>query len=226
MNRLFFLITLSACMLQSCGMKTNWESDEPAADTTQAAKLPDSVPREVRVGKDASWAFKPDSCFNELLLGDVESFKIFWRTNGAKFSDVGNKRQVAHYLNQENTELLEVYITKNKKGKEVPYSICLQKVVNGFYPDDALEVNKRNFITGHNIHIGMLASYVQRIYTDQAMTQWQKGDTLYLVYKPKPKDAKHFTRFSHESYTATYKFVDEYLRRIEYTVDPAELEKQ
>ncbi len=207
-------------------MKTNWESDGDAADTLQAAKLHDSVPREVRVGKEGAWAFKPDSCFNDLLLGDPESFRVFWRTNGAKFSNMDNKRQVAHYLNQGKTELLEVCVTKNEKGKEVAYAISLRKVIGQSYPGDALEVGKRNFITGHGIHIGMLASYVQRIYTEQTMTQWQKGDTLYLRFTPKAKDAEHFTRFSPGSYTATYKFVDEYLRRIEYTVDPAEFEKQ
>lgn len=217
-------------LLYSCG--------DPAADKagkSDSAKkdslLPDSVPREVMKGKGGDWPFKPDSCFNDLVLGNAQSFALFWRKNGANMKTLEGNRKIMSYFTTKKTEWMAVYITKDQNGKERAYGMVLQKAGTPGSPampcaDKPEVLYKPNVITGHGIYIGMSPYYVQSVYTDQKMTQWEKGDTLYLVYHPQEKDAKYFPYYNWKNYTATYKFVEDRLRRVEYFCDPADLEKR
>lgn len=223
----------SACLflLSSCGSGTGEELAGQGDSAGPSERIADSVPHEVMSGKGGTWAYRPDSCFNELVLGSTKSFAEFWRKNGANMKTLNGKRKIMSYFNTQKTEWMAVYMTTDSKSQELAYGVVVQKAGTPGSPpmpcaDQPEYLSKANVITGHGIYIGMSPSYVQGIYTDQPMMEWQKGDTLYLSYGAKEKDAENFPYYSWNSFTAVYKFVDDKLRRIEYFVDPAELEKR
>lgn len=142
---------------------------------------------------------------------------------------LSGERKFMAWYNIEKSEELETYVTGNDSKGYFPYKFILQKAGQkrgNPFPEKHEYVNKANFITGHGIYIGMSPDYVMNIYKSQSLMQWQNGDTLYLQYQPKEKDAKYYTRYKRESYTAMYKFVNGFLRRIEYSVAPEEFEKR
>jgi hypothetical protein len=233
-NFILPLFFLTALLTVSCGMESMVSSelmkgsDSVAADSI-AAKTSDTLPHEVRKGKKSSYAFSPDTAFGAIILGNPDSFAAFWRKNGANVMTINDNRFVASFYNDFRSEWAAVYLVKNKARREVPYGIVVQKATpinTNNVPGAPLIISKPNFVSGHQVYIGMPYSYLLNIYTDQALTQWEKGDTLYLTYRPESKDAKFYRRFGWVNYSATYKFVDDHLRRIEYFADPAELESR
>lgn len=229
--KIVFYFSVVLIALSSCDTIA---PEQVAGQTDTAAiknVLPDSVPREVMKGKGGDWSYRPDSCFNELVLGSAPSFSEFWKKNGANMQTLEGKRKVTTYFNSQKTEWMAVYTTQNSKGKDLAYGVVVQKAgAPGSpampFPGKAEFLSKANVITGHGIYIGMSPDYVLSIYTDQKLTQWEKGDTLYFTYEPKEKDAKYFPYYDWKNYKATYKFVNDRLRRMEYFADPAELEKR
>lgn len=229
----FFLFAGLLFFAASCGMESvvsnelmSNDDSVKTADSIVALKN-DTVPHEVRKGKKSTYAYLPDTSFGTLVIGNADSFQVFWRHNGANIVKTGENRYVASFYNSERSEWVAVYLLKNKKHRETPYGIVVQKanqIGAPRVPGDPLVASKANFVSGHQVYIGMPLAYVMSIYTDQALMQWQSGDTLYLQYKPEAKDAPMFHRYSWQQYSATYKFVNGRLRRIEYFADPAAIE--
>jgi hypothetical protein len=223
-----FLFLCSICFF-SCGPI---EGDSSASVDSSSSNEPiiDSVPRDFIHGKPANYAFKPDTAFKDWVLGSAESFAVNWRKLGSNMKKVGDNRWVTTYLCDRETEWLAIYLCKNKKGKETPYGFVMQKneqpgAPENPNPDNMEYSGSPNILTGHGIHIGMTTEYLTSIYTGQKMQRWIKGDTLYYQFKGQGKDAGWFTRYGYQSYVATYKLVNDKIRRIECFVDPAELEK-
>lgn len=214
---------LVAILFASCS--SGEQQEQQKKDVPDTLKQADSIPKIVRVGKEADWAYKPDSCINEIVLGDAVSFANFSHKNGAEGETNGDYR-VLHYFNGDETEFLSVYTVK-VNGKNIPYGLCVAK------NSDSLGNNKmkhdyaldRNFLSGHGIYIGMPIDYVQNVYKSQPMMTWIKGDTTYLAYAPSQKDEQHFKRYPFTQYSATYKFVNDQCRVIEMMVDPEAFDK-
>lgn len=226
MKFLFSLLIFSVLIFQGCGGTTENNSDDPTLSVT---KIQDSsVPHSVVNGKKASYAFPPDSCINNLVIGNPDSFKLFRRENGAFPNKISENRVSMSYYNISHREEMQVLVTGNERKGYFPYELIVQRVDTlspHLFPGKHERVNKGHFISGHGIYIGMSIDFLLGIYKSQELMQWQKGDTLYLQFKSEKKDAKYFTKYSYESYSATYKFVNESLVRMEYEVLPESFEK-
>lgn len=210
---LFITISLSA-LFASCGS----ESSNTSTDST--ASVPDSVPQKVRAGKDATWAYKPDTMVNTILLGDVASLKEYMYSNGAKGEMAGN-RSAMYYFNGAESEFLTVFAV-NVGSKSIPYGLRIEKNSDTLrnYKLEHNYSTATNFITSSGIYIGMSVDFVRNVYKSQEMLMWTKGDTTYLEYTPVAKDQGHYKRYLHTQYRAKYKFVDDRCRVIEMMVDP------
>ncbi|HEU4719625.1 MAG TPA: hypothetical protein VFU15_17395 [Bacteroidia bacterium] len=222
-----------------------------AADTAKK-DMPGPVPKEVRKGKVSSWGFDPDSCVNDLVLGSRSSFEKWWQKCGERSqrSDnniyssaghivrhhaqgppgekIGENTYGVSWLNPSGNEQLDVYVYDDENGNETPYMLALQRPGSGsvIMPQgDTVYARDRHFMTGYGIYLGMSSYFVQSVYTDQPMMEWMTGDTLYLQYHPQQKDAKYYHYYSWKDYTATYKFTDDRLCRIEYYVSPSAFRK-
>jgi hypothetical protein len=230
MKKYIFPVCLLTMALMSCGNGKNSDKKDSAKDSAAAVVDP-AKPHEVKKGDGGNYAFKPDTAINSIILGNPDCFKPFNRENGSNLVSLGGKRNAAVYYNSavEHTQAMELRMTKNSKGEDVVYAIIVQQ--NGV--EHAPELSGRpipssefNFISGHGIYIGMTEDYVMSVYSNQAFMEWEQGDTVYLEYKPQPKDGNYFKRYKPTVYSATYKFKNGTLRRMEYSVDPAEFEKQ
>lgn len=206
-----FFILLAACSPEP-GQQEISAADTPA--------IPDSIPQMVRLGKEADWAFKPDTMMNDLLLGDKNCMKQYMFDNGSNGS-VNGKRQALPYINAKQNEKLTVFTT-NVNNRHIPYAFRLQRVQDLSKKDmDALNyTTELNFVSSHGIYIGMPLDYVQSIYKSQPMMKWIKGDTTYLSYTPGEKDKSHYQRYPYTDYSALYKFVNDQCRMIEMNVRP------
>lgn len=190
------------------------------------SEVSDSIPHEVKKGNGSTYAYMPDTCIQSLILGNAESFRLYNLKNGSNMNPFGNNRNAISYYNHSHSEKMQILITKNSSGKNVVYVMIAQKndslapkLAKGTY-----EANEYNFVSGHGVYLGMSEDYVMSVYSNQFLMKWQKGDTLYLQYKPKPKDFGHYKRFKPETYSATYKFVGGALRRYELQVNASEFE--
>lgn len=210
----FVLFSLLVIGIASCGEPTGEQTD--SADTT---KIPDSVPQMVRVGKDADWAYKPDSMINDLLLGDAESLKKFKRDNGDEGHEKGGY-YVMTYVNTRESELLTVFVT-NTTNVPAAFGLRVHKNIRTTKSPPAENYAMApNFITSFGIYLGMTMEYVQSVYKSQEMMTWSKGDTTYLTYSPKEKDQEHYKRYTYKDYSSQYKFVDGLCCTIEMFVRP------
>jgi hypothetical protein len=218
---------LISFVFSSCELFIPQEDEKEAQEDSLVTLVVDTIPHTVRKGKPETYGFAPDTALHSLVIGSPESFKRFWLENGAEMRLFEKNRWIALYETFRGGEWMTVYITKDKKHREVAYGAIVQKSDTNSPPPPPgtpQELSKSRILTGHQIYIGMSPDFVLSVYRDQALTQWQRGDTLYLEYKPQGKDAGYYKRFNWQSYTATYKFVNNKLRRIEYFTDPAELE--
>lgn len=215
--RIFLLISIS-CVFLSCGAP----SDIPKSDSVVT---PDSIPQIVRIGKEANWAYKPDTMINEILLADVASPQKYMHENGSNGSVNGDRSEM-YYFNNRETEYLTIMAVV-LGTKSIPYGLRLEKNSDTLrnYKREHNYIMQSNFITSAGIYIGMSVEYVQNIYKSQTMLKWVKGDTTYLTYSPSEKDKAHYHRYIHTDYTASYKFVDDKCRVIEMIVDPKSFEK-
>ena len=226
----FLLFMVCACSCDSLFGPSEKKIADTTADSASgksASTPPDTLPHEVFKGKKGNYAYLPDTSFNDVVLGDPVSFRAFARSNGETMTKIEGKRFFASYLTATKSEWLTIYLTKKKNGQEVPYGYILQKAGQPGAPKVPGKPDlmfKNNVVTGHNIYIGMTQDYVMQVYLDQVFTQWQSGDTVYLRYQPKAKDANYYKRYGWEGVTVTYKFVNDRLRRIEYFVKPEDLE--
>lgn len=219
-SSLFFLSGF-CLFLAACGDSSDTKGNDSAGNTAQA----DSIPREVRVGKDATWAYKPDTMINTLLLGDVASLKEFMHKTGNNGTTTGN-RVAMYYFNAGETEFMTVFAVM-EGTKYIPYGLRIEKNSDTLrnYKLGHNYAVETNFITSSGVYIGMSVDFVQNIYKSQTMTMWTKGDTTYLHYVPVEKDAKHYKRYLPTEYSATYKFVNDKCRWIEMLVDPKSFDK-
>jgi hypothetical protein len=211
----FLLFSSLAFALAACGGST-----EAGTDSTQdTAKIPDSVPQMVRVGKEANWAYKPDTMINELLLGDAVSLLNYKHVNGNEGEDRNARLSEMVYVNTLETEQLTIFQTM-EKTQTVAYGFRVKKNVRDKNSPPASNYSlARNFITSAGIYIGMSPDYVQGLYKSQPMMRWVKSDTTYLSYGPSEKDKEHYKRYHFEDYHATYKFVDERLVLMDVFID-------
>jgi len=210
----YVLISLLGIGWMSCEEPINGESNK--ADSTAS---PDTVPREVILGKKADWAYKPDTMVNDILLGDAESLRQFKRNNGNEGTAEGNVKQMS-YINQLETEELTVFEWAGK-NKTIPFLLRVKKNIRDSLsgPPENYGMD-RNFITSSGIYLGMPVNYIQTIYKGQPMMQWSKGDTTYLSYAPLEKDKQHFRRYTYKDYQARYKFVNDACCVYEMMISP------
>lgn len=200
----------------------------PEAVTTQtedSTSIPDSVPRMVRAGKEADWAYKPDTMVNDILLGDDISLTNFKRKNGNEGENKSNGVTEMVYVNALETEQLTIY-QLNEASKPLVYGYRVKK--NPRTKDSPPASNyalDRNFMSSAGIYIGMPIDYVQNIYKSQPMMLWTKGDTTYLSYAPSEKDKEHFKRYATTDYSALYKFVNDNCVLYEVFIDIAAFAK-
>ncbi|HET6990418.1 MAG TPA: hypothetical protein VFJ43_03800 [Bacteroidia bacterium] len=229
MKKIFILIPVLFFFFGGMGCGTgSAESNADSASGKTKSRGVDTTPHEVRKGRAATYAYLPDTSIKSLILGNPESFALFYRNNGAMMNDLGNDHSAISYFNTSKKEEIQLLIMKNAKNKDVIYSMTLQKYGDAGSPllaKKPLTTSENNFVTGNGIYIGMTQEYVMSVYADQALMQSQHNDTIVLKYKPLEKDKQYFKRYSWKSYSVTYKFVDNALCRLEYNVDPEEFEK-
>jgi hypothetical protein len=230
MKKYVLLLSLSSAIFMSCGNDANsGKNDSRKKDSI--AEIDPEEPHEVRNG-DNDYAFMPDTCIKSLVLGNAESWKKYYKENGGVFLPLGDMEHYAvAYFNYDshNKQEMEVCLYENKKGDMFPYSLIVQRRGDDHAPKFRMKPipsTDYNFVSGHGVYIGMPLEHVMSIYRNQTFMQWEKGDTVYLQFKPKPKDANYFKRYKPDAYMVMFKFKDETLRRMEYSVDPKEFEKQ
>jgi hypothetical protein len=210
-----FVVTAFALLSAACG-----NSDTVATPVADAPAIPDSVPQRVVLGKEADWAYKPDTMMHDFILGEGKGLRDFYYDNGSN-GESKDGISVRPFLNSKQTEKLTLYTVK-AKGNEVPFAFRVEKFVTDPKMDkSALNFTGiPNFVSGHGIYIGMPVDYVQSVYKGQPMMKWTKGDTTYLTYAPLEKDKSHFHRYTYTDYSAQYKFVNDQCRVIEMNVLP------
>ncbi|MCX6312345.1 MAG: hypothetical protein NT084_12005 [Bacteroidetes bacterium] len=225
MIRFLACLIIVASFFQACGSGNGGAT----SDSTQSKKSAvDSIPHEVRKGRVATYAYMPDTCIKKIILGNSESFRLFYRDNGANINQIENGRMAISYYNAVKTEEIQLLLTEDEKQKDLVFSMIVQKYGDAGSPllaKKPLITADNNFISGNGIYISMSKEYVMSVYADQGLMQWQKGDTMFLQYKPMEKDKSFFKHYSWQSYKATYKFVENKLVRMEMDIDPKEFEK-
>jgi hypothetical protein len=227
MKNLLKIIPVLIFILSGTGCASSDNPNDGATDSVKPKTAADTLPHEVRHGKVASYAYIPDTSVQKIILGNTASFSKFYHDHGANMNNIGNDRIAVAYFNLNKTEELQLLLTKNAKGENVPYSITLQKYGDAGSPlltQRPFTTEENNFVSGNGIYIGMNPDYVMAVYTDQAMMQSEHNDTLVLKYNPLKKDARYYSNYSMNSYSTTYKFVNDRLVRMEYAVDPKEFE--
>ncbi|CAN5361432.1 hypothetical protein BH09BAC5_BH09BAC5_12600 [soil metagenome] len=226
MKKIHFIIILLSLSIIGC--ETESGNVNKADSLTKPVVI--KTPHEVKKGNGAAYAFKPDTNIQSLILGNPDCFKKYKLNNGANLIEFKKNRFAATYINNSvsiNHEM-EVLLTKNKNGNYVVYGMIVQQTGDPKSPQlasKAIPSSDFNFISGHGVYVGMSLDYVMSVYSNQSFLQWEKGDTLYLEYKPKPKDVNFYRRFSAESYSILFKFKDERLCRMEYMVEPDQFSK-
>jgi hypothetical protein len=217
-------ITISL-IVGGCGPEEN-KTTSTTSTASSPTEISDSIPHEVCNGNKATYAFPPDSCVGNLVLGNSDCFIPFVRENGAITKAITGHRRSMAYFNKQNSEEMEVFVTGMDAQKIFPYQIIVQKnnLKKNQFPEKHEPMDKYNFISGHGIYITISSAYLMGVYKGQTLVRWQKGDTLYLQYKPQKKDASFFKRYNYEDYSATFKFVNDYLVRMEYLVKPETFE--
>ena len=229
MKEYILLPGLVAIFLMSCGNGSNPLGTESVAKDSVIAEVDPEIPHEVKKGNNSSYAFMPDTAIQSLVLGNAESWKKYVRQNGANHVSLGDNRETSVYFNSSKgkKQEMEVRTAKNANGDYIPYAFIVQPRGEAHAPElayTAIPSSDFYFVSGPGIYIGMPYSHVLSIYSNQSFMEWEKGDTVYLQYKPKPKDVNYFKRYKAESYSVTYKFFDDILRRMEYSVDPKQFE--
>jgi hypothetical protein len=213
MKQILF-IALVSCAVMSCGDAAVTSGQDSAAVNV----IPDSVPQRVIEGKEADWAYKPDTMINELLLGSATSLTEYKRVNGNEGASRTGVSEMM-YVNSLETEQLTIFQVAGKT-KTVPYGFRVKKNVRDKQsPPASNYALARNFVTSAGIYIGMPADYVQKIYKSQPMMRWIKGDTTYLTYAPSEKDKEHYKTYSIDDYHAAYKFVNDKCVLMEVFID-------
>ncbi len=203
MKAIVFFSLLSVALI-SCGGTGN-DADASA----DSAKIPDSVPQPVTVGK-GDWPYKPDTMINDLLLGDEASLILFKRNNGDE-GRTENQITEMKFVNTQETEQLTVFVLK-EVSKTVAFGVRVKKNIRDKNSGIAENYSVApNFISSSGVYLGMPVDYIQGIYRCQEMMKWTKGDTTYLSYKPKDKDKNHYKTYSHTDYSSQYKFVNDQL---------------
>lgn len=220
MKNLFsFSLLIAASLFMACG-------EQPAAEQTKTDSVaepttPDSVPHAYRYGKKADWAYKPDTAIIDLVIGRWKELKDFTYENAAEGVNGPDGTRTMMYTNNQETELATLY-TVNINGRRTLSGFRLIKLEDkkSIKLDQVNISVKPNFITGHEIYIGMPFGYVAAMYKSQDLMTWTKGDTTYLTYEPAEKDDRYFVMYPRSAYKCTYKFVNEKCRWIETIVDP------
>lgn len=206
------------------------KNDSAGKDSVKI-KIDPEKPHPVKKGHGAGYAFKPDTSIQKIILGNPDCFAAYKRENGSSVITLDDKHKAVVYYNSAvgHAQLMELRTTKNRAGKEIVYAIIVQKADGGEHAPalsgSAIPSSDFNFVSGHGISLGLSEYYVMSVYSNQSFMEWEKGDTVYLEYKPKPKDFNYYRRYKPGSYRVMYKFRDDVLVRMEYSVDPEEFEK-
>ncbi len=224
-NTLLFIFFCCG-LLSACKSDSNKNSSQ--SDSSDV-KIDPFTPHEVGKGDGGDYAFKPDTSVQKIILGNPDCLKTYFLENGFHDVSLGGNRKAMDYYNSSVgiKHLMELRTTKNKKGETVVYEIIVQRSDDPPAPQlatKAIPSSDFNFVSGHGISIGMTIDYVMSIYSNQKFMEVEKGDTVYLTYTPKPKDYNFFKRYHPAAYSVVYKFKNETLRRMEYSVDPKEFE--
>ncbi|HTL82136.1 MAG TPA: hypothetical protein VL651_10550 [Bacteroidia bacterium] len=212
----FSLIALMLFAFCSC--------DDTAKPGETTAQKTDSVKKDsiVMKGHGDIYPYKPDTMYNELLIGSISSFREFWKAQGAELNKENDSTWYCLYTTNGGAERVQIWMVKDDQNNVIPYAIDIRKYHDELFKKNvkSLVESNHHIITGHGIYIGMSTDYVMTVYTDQKLKRTVIGDTVCLEYQPQKKDATEYKRYVYSAVTARYKFVDDYLRRIEYVVDP------
>lgn len=230
MKKYMLPVCVFAAFFMSCGNGEN-SSKNDSLKKDSIVEIDPETPHEVRKG-NANYAFKPDTAIQSLVLGNAESWVNYFRENGAtSAASIGENLVANVYYNSSvsKNQEMEVRVVKTAKGEMVPYAFIVQRRGEEHAPAlsaNAIPSSDFNFVSGHGVYIGMPQDHVMSIYSNQSFMEWEKGDTVYMEYKPKPKDANYYKRYKPEGYRVMYKFIDGSLRRMEYSVDPKQFEQK
>jgi hypothetical protein len=220
MNKL--LLPFAVLLLASaCGNDTK----KPAADTTAKNTVSDTVPHEIIGGKKSkvgTWAYPLDSSMNSIYIGNADSLKkiIIELADTEYLKD--KKRETIRLINRRQTELLTISICRTAKNDWVPYSLTLAK-----YNPSNLSPGRKpvmlddyNYYTSNKAYIGYTEDFFLSLLSEQPLTTWSKGDTVYYTHQAQPKDASRLKHWKPEDYKGSYKFVDGILQEISLYVKP------
>ncbi|MFN8713820.1 MAG: hypothetical protein ACK5Z2_13320 [Bacteroidota bacterium] len=224
MNKLLLPLTL-LWLAASCGA----DSKTPAADTAAKNTTSDTVPRQVIGGKKTkvgSWAYPLDTAMNSIIIGNSDSLKniIIELAETEYLKD--KKRETIRLLNRRLTEILTISICRNAKNEWVPYSLTLAKYNSSNLAPGRKPVmlDDYNYFTSNKAHIGFTEDFFMSLFSEQPLTTWSKGDTVYYTHQAQPKDASRLKLWKPEDYKGSYKFVDGMLREISFYVKPEAFE--
>jgi hypothetical protein len=214
-----------ALLLASCGGGDNAAQKDSAASTTDA-----SAPRQIVGGKKekvGKWAYPLDSAMNALMIGYPDGLKAVIADLADNEYLKDKTRSTIRLLNIKQTELLTISICKNAKGEWIPYGLQLIRYNASNIPPGRkpVRLDEQNYITSNGAYIGYTEDFFSALFSEQPLTTWSKGDTVYYTHQPQPKDASRLKLYKPEDYTGQYKFVDGNLRWIEITVKPEVFEK-
>jgi hypothetical protein len=224
MNKLLLPLTV-LLLAASCGADTKTS----AADTAAATATSDTVPRQIIGGgkdKAGKWAYPLDTAMNAVVLGYPEAVKniIIELADTDYLKD--KKRETIRLLNSRQTEILTIGICRNAKDEWVPYSLTLAKYnASNLAPGrKPVALDDYNYMTSNKAHIGYSEDYFIGLFSEQPLTTWSKGDTVYYTHQAQPKDASRLKLWKPEDYKGSYKFVDGKMREISFYVKPEALE--
>jgi hypothetical protein len=196
----------------------NKKSDDTAASSAS--------PKQIIGGNKAkvgTWSYPLDSSFNDFILGSPDYVKEMLRKfENYLFSLEGDLGSM-HLLNNQDNELLTVFLCKNKENDWIPYLMRLERFNPDKIPSGQKPVRQKdmNWRSGNKLNITYTESFFMSLMTEQPLTTWEKGDTIYYTHQGQPKDASKSTkRFQPGDYQGTYKFVNGSLCWCEFGVKP------
>jgi hypothetical protein len=217
-----FLIGASLVLFASCG------SDTSVSDKTARANdslLQDSLPASfIAGGKKTTYPFPPDSCFNQFVLGNLDSLQTLADKFGrAEFEKQAGGISLLRFRNNHDEQMLTVYMHHGTKDGPwgTPYSLVLE-------PYDSLakletepkRTRDMNFVSAYGSFIGMTKDRLLAVYKGQEFGQQMRDSTLVLTYLAEAQDSIYYKRYPWNTYRAEFQFQNDLLKRVEFTFTP------
>lgn len=224
-HKLFLFVLIVALGCIRCA--TDSQESENGSSASSSKETPHEIIGDGKA-KVGSWAYPLDSGFNQFILGNPDYINQMLRSfDNEKFS-LDGLRGSMRLLNNQDGELLTVFLCKNKDDDWVPYLMRLEV----FYPDrippgkKPVRQEDMTWRSSNKLHIRFTEDYFMSLMTEQPLMTWAKADTVYYTHQGQPKDASRLKRYQPADYLATYKFVDGTLRWCEIGVKPEVFEKK